>query len=367
MVQETEHDIRVPHTELLDLVTKIFAATGMSGHDAFLLADSLVVADLEGVHSHGILRVPEYVKKLTVDGVDPKGKPSVVKDAVAVMVIDGGNSMGQVGMTFAMDRVIERAAETGIAAAAVRGSNHSGAMSYYVRRAVAKDMIGIATTNALPTMAPIGGAERIVGINPLGLGVPAGNENPIIYDAAFGATAHGKIRIHAQKNLPVPAGWALDADGVPTTDALKAIDGLIQPVGGYKGIGMAMVMGMMSSFLSGASYGTELGDLHTGPVAGQDGHFVAALNISTFEDVGTFKLRMDKAISEQHETKLAKGADRIYVPGEIESEKLERYARTGIPLNPVALSEMAGSAKSLGIGIASYGWIPAQAHYQYYA
>lgn len=357
MVQETDSDIRVPQPELLEVVTAIFAATGMSDAEAGVLADSLVLADLEGVHSHGILRVPEYIKKLTVEGVDPTGTPRVVKDAVAIMVIDGGNSMGQIGMTFAMDRVIERAAETGIAAAAIRGSNHSGAMSYYVRRAIAKDMIGIATTNALPTMAPIGGAERVVGINPIGLGVPAGKEHPIIYDAAFGATAHGKIRVYAQKNLPIPGDWALDSDGMPTTDPVKAIDGLIQPVGGYKGIGMAMVMGMMSSMLSGAAYGTELGDLHRGPEAGQDGHFVAAINISAVEDISKFKERVDKAVRQQHETKLAPGVKQTFVPGEIESEKRKRYLASGIPLNEVGLRDMVTSAAALGVDISSYGWL----------
>ncbi len=357
MVQETESDVRVEQPELLELVTAVFAATGMSDADAALLADSLVLADLEGVHSHGILRVPEYVKKVTVDGVDPKGRPSVATDSVAIMVIDGGNNMGQIGMTFAMDCVIERATETGIAAAAVRGSNHSGAMSYYVRRAVAKDMIGIATTNALPTMAPIGGAERIVGINPIGLGVPTSDEHPIIYDAAFGATAHGKIRVHAQKDLPIPADWALDTNGVPTSDPVKAIDGLIQPVGGYKGIGMAMVMGVLSSMLSGAAYGTELGDLYRGPEAGKDGHFVAAINVAAFEDIGTFKRRTDSMIRQQHETRRAAGANRIFVPGEIESEKKERYLRNGIPLNPVGLQDLANTARSLGVDVSGYGWL----------
>jgi LDH2 family malate/lactate/ureidoglycolate dehydrogenase len=358
VVQETEADIRAPQPDLLALVTDVFAACGMSGDDASLLADSLVLADLEGVHSHGILRVPEYVKKLTVDGVNPAGRPRVIRDAGAAVVVDGGNSMGQIGMTFAMDRAIDRAATTGIAAAAVRGSNHSGAMSYYVRRAAARGMIGIATTNALPTMAPVGGAERIVGINPLGLGVPAGREHPIIYDAAFGATAHGKIRVYAQKRLPIPAGWALDVEGQPTTDAVKAIDGLIQPVGAYKGIGIAMVMGIMSSMLSGAAYGTELGDLYRGPEPGMDGHFVAAINVASFEDLDRFKARVDRAIQEIHETRKAPGVEQTYVPGEIESEKRERYLRTGIPLNEVSLRDLKDTAGKLEVSVASYRWLP---------
>lgn len=358
MVQETENDIRVPSTELLKFTTAVFTAAGMNGDDATLLADSLVLADLEGIHSHGALRVPEYVKKVTEDGVNPRGKPRIVKDVGAVMVVDGDNSMGQIGMTFAMDRVIERASELGIAAASVGGSNHSGAMSYYVRRAIAKDMIGIATTNALPTMAPIGGAERIVGINPLGLGVPAGDEHPIIYDAAFGATAHGKIRVYAQKGLPIPEGWAQDIDGNPTTDAVKAIDGLIQPVGDYKGVGIAMVMGVLSSMLSGAAYGTELGDLNCGPDAGRDGHFVAAINVGAFEKIDKFKNRVDAAVRETHQTKKAPGVERTYVPGEIESEKRERYLRLGIPLNEVGLRELRETAAKLGVDTSAISWFP---------
>lgn len=156
---------RVRSEVLLTLVDEVFARCGMHADDAAYLAASLVHADLRGVHSHGVLRVPEYVKKLTVAGVDPTGRPSVVRDVGACLVVDGGNSMGQIGTRFAMEAAIQRAKTTGIAAVAVRGSNHCGALADYVLQAVAEDMIGIVTTNALPTMAPWGGAERIVGIN----------------------------------------------------------------------------------------------------------------------------------------------------------------------------------------------------------
>src|SRR5581483_11305507 len=238
----------------------IFERCGMSRPDAGLLADSLVAADLRGVNSHGVLRVPEYVKKLREGGVDPRGRPSVARDAGACVVVDGGNAMGQVAADFAMKLAVERADAYGIAAVAVRGSNHCGAMAYYAMQALPRDIIGWATTNALPTMAPWGGAERLLGINPLGIAIPAGEERPIVYDAAFSGSAHGKVRVYAQKGLPIPAGWALDRDGNPTTDALAAIDGLLVPIGGFKGAGLAMVMGVFSSMLSGAAYGTELGD-----------------------------------------------------------------------------------------------------------
>jgi hypothetical protein len=159
----TDREERVAAPALRDLVGTMFGRCGMSGEDATLLADTLIVADLQGVHSHGVLRVPEYVRKLRAEGVDPRGRPRVVTDRGAALVVDGGNSMGQIGAAFAMRRAIERAGDTNVAVAAVRGSNHCGAMAYYAAMALPKDMVGLAATNALPTMAPWGGVDKILG------------------------------------------------------------------------------------------------------------------------------------------------------------------------------------------------------------
>ena len=221
-------------------------------------------------------------------------------------------------------------------------------------------MIGIATTNALPTMAPWGGAERLLGINPLGIGIPAGEEAPIVYDAAFSGSAHGKIRVYQQKGLPLPEGWALDSEGDPTTDPAAAIDGLLLPIGGFKGAGLAMIMGILSSMLSGAAYGTELGDMEHGPRAGQDGHFVAAIRVGAFEDVRRFKARVDTAIREIHACALAPGFDRIYAPGEKEALTRVAYARDGIPLNDVTLADIRRTAAARGITTDGYDWLTAK-------
>jgi LDH2 family malate/lactate/ureidoglycolate dehydrogenase len=293
--------------------------------------------------------VPEYVKKLTVGGVNPRGRPSIARDSGACLVVDGGNSMGQIGARFAMEAAIERAASIGMAAAAIRGSNHGGAMAYFATLALPHDMIGLATTNALPTMAPWGGAERLLGINPLAIAIPADQELPIVYDAAFSGSAHGKIRVYQQKGLTLPEGWALDREGRPTTDPAAAIDGLLLPIGGFKGAGLAMIMGVLSSMLSGAAYGTELGDMETGPKAGQDGHFVAAIRISAFEDVNRFKSRVDRAIQQIHASRLAPGFDRIYASGEKEFLTEQDYRKNGIPLNAVTLRDLQRTARDLGI------------------
>jgi LDH2 family malate/lactate/ureidoglycolate dehydrogenase len=348
---------RVGSFELRELCAAAFQRCGMLARDAALLADSLVHADLGGVHSHGVLRVPEYVLKMTQGGVDPRGLPSVARDSGAALVVDGGNSMGVIGATFAMDRAIDRAKTTGIAAAAVRGSNHCGALGFFACRASAHDQIGFVTTNALPTMAPFGGSSRVLGINPLAVAIPASEEPPIVYDAAFSASSHGKIRVYQQKGWPLPDGWALGPDGRPTTDPLAAIEGLLQPIGGFKGTGLAMVMGILSSMLSGASYGTELGDMHRGPRAGADGHFLMAIDVAAFEDVGVFKRRVDAAIREVRECPRAPGVERLYSPGEREHLNRAAYSRDGIPLNVETLADLAGAAASLGLNVSGLDWL----------
>lgn len=343
-------ETRVDAAQLRQCVTTIFARCGMGEADAALLGDTLVESDLRGVYSHGVLRVPEYVRKLTVAGVDPRGRPRVTRDGGACIVVDGGNSMGQIGAQFAMQHAIERAASTGLAAVAIGGSNHCGGLAYFAQQALPHAMIGIATTNALPTMAYWGSAERLLGINPVAVAIPASEELPIVYDAAFSASAHGKIRILMQKGLPLPEGWAMDREGRPTTDAAVAFAaGLLAPIGGFKGTGLAMIAGIFAAMLSGARYGAELGSLEEGPIPGGDGHFVAALRIDAFTDSTEFKTRVDRAIREARGSRLAPGFDRIYLPGEREFITREESLRDGIPLNAVTLADLRRAAADLGV------------------
>jgi LDH2 family malate/lactate/ureidoglycolate dehydrogenase len=345
----SDQERRVGADQLRALVTEIWRRCGVAAGDAALLADTLVAADLRGVHSHGVLRVPEYAAKLQGGGVDPKGRPRVAADNGATLVVDGGNSMGQIGATFAMRQAIERARKHNIAAAAVRGSNHCGAMAYFAMQALREDMIGIATTNALPTMAPWGGVERVVGINPLAVAVPAGEETPLVLDAAFSGSSHGKIRVYHQKAAAIPPNWAFDQQGRPTTDPAVAIEGLLQPIGEFKGVGLALIMGILSSLLSGAAYGTETGNLRDGPKPGCDGHFFLALRIAAFEDPGRFKSRVDGIIRELRCSRRAEGVERLYAPGELEAETEQRYLREGIPLNAATLVDINEVAHRLGL------------------
>jgi LDH2 family malate/lactate/ureidoglycolate dehydrogenase len=348
-----EHERRFPHEALHRIVHAIFEGCGMTHADAETVADQLVKADLRGIHSHGVMRVPLYVGKLSGGGVDPRGRPRVTKDAAAAMVVDGGNGMGQIAGVFAMRAAIERARAAGIAAAAVGNSNHCGAMEYYVRMAIDADMIGIATTNALPTMAPWGGIDKLVGLNPIGIGIPAGEEPPLVLDFAFGATAHGRMQVYKQKGIPIPEGWAFDREGRPTTDIHEALTGLVQPIGAYKGIGLAMAAGILSTLLSGAGYGTESGNMVDGAIPGRDGQFYLALDIAAFEEVATFKARMDRIIREYRSTRLAPGFTRVFVPGEMEAELERRQRREGVPLNEATVQGIRDAAARLGVDAAA--------------
>lgn len=346
----TETDRRIQAETLRKAVATIFAACGMRAHDAAMLAESLVHADLRGVHSHGVIRVPDYVHKLTKGGVDPTARPEIVSRKAGAIVIDGNNSMGQIGASLAMDQAIDAARDCAVALAALRGSNHCGALDWYTLRAAAAGMIGIVGSNALPTMAPVGGRDKIVGMNPISIAVPGGTEPPLVLDLTFGATAHGKIRVYHQKGLSIPNGWAFDASGEPTVDAAKALDGLIQPAGGHKGIALAMMIGIISTLLSGASYGTGLGNMVDGPTAGRDGQFFIAVDVAAFRPLPEFVRDVDAIVTEIHGSARREPDTPLLVPGEMERQFEARYGADGIILPARTLDDI--RAAGLGLGIA---------------
>jgi LDH2 family malate/lactate/ureidoglycolate dehydrogenase len=346
---DAEKERRIMPLELEAAVAAIFRACGMGEGDAVLLAHSLTVADQRGIHSHGTLRVPEYVAKFKTGGVDPRGRPSIASSDGAAVIVDANNSMGQIAADFAMRAAIDTARTTHVAIAAVRNSNHCGAMDNWAAMALQHNMIGIAATNALPTMAPWGGIDKIVGINPLAVAIPARSEAPVILDIAFGATAHGKIRVYHQKGHSIPDGWAFDAEGTPTTDAAAAMEGLIQPIGGHKGVGLGIVIGMLSTLLSGASYGTELGNMVDGPKPGKDGHIFAAINVAAFQPIDVFKDRVDAISRQIQSSRRRSGVDRLYLPGLPEADFERRYATEGIPLNNETIAGIQAAADRVGI------------------
>ena len=344
-----DQERRVDVDALERFVGQLFRAVGMDDANAKLMAKILVETDLRGAYSHGCALAAGYLDRMAKGQINPRGRPRVLRHRGSTLVVDADNQIGHIAVDMAMRATIDRAHDTGIAAAAIGGSNHCGAMAHYAMLALPHDMIGLATTNGLPTMAFWGGLDRILSINPVGIAIPAGRERPFILDTSFGAAARGKIVIHQQTGRQLPEGWAFDSEGNPTTDPVAALQGLIQPSGAYKGTSLAFVMGILSALLSGAAYGTELGDFVDGAKAGQDGQFVLAISIGAFEDADRFKERMDGLIRQVHESRPAPGFDRVTLPGERAAELEIAYRRDGVPLTEGTRRALADIAGRLGV------------------
>lgn len=342
-------EIRVDPVSLASLVEELFTAAGCRRSDARLLSTTIVGADLRGVPSHGCMLVPHYIDRLLTGQISPKGRPRIVSQSPAAIVVDAHNAMGHVAVAYAMERALEKAALTGATVFVVRNSNHCGALASYAAMALARDMLGIVATHSVPTMAWWGGTDRIVGLNPIAVAIPAGKHPPIVLDTTFGAAARGKIVIHGKKRIPIPEHWATDREGRPTTDPAVALRGLIQPIGGHKGAALALVVGVLTAVLSGSAYGTELGDVETGVNPGRDSQFGLAIAIEKFTSVSSFKRRIDRIIDEIHSSTPAPGFTRLVVPGELAAEReLEARAR-GVPLASSVAEALQSLALRLGV------------------
>ncbi len=325
----------------------------LSQEHAELLADALIQADLREVHSHGVIRLPGYIKGYQVGGVNPHPSIKVVKDSGATAVMDGDDGMGLIVGYPAMSLAIDKAASYGVGTVTVRKSNHCGMMAYWSMMALKHDMIGFATTNGAPCVAPWGGVTLSYGNNPISYAIPAGREWPLVLDIAMSVVAMGKIRLAALRNEPIPPGWAMGRDGEPTTDAQVAMDGSLMPIGGHKGYGMALVNEVLCGVLSGGLFGTDIRTAYAGggtEVLGEC-HFFLALDIGHFMPVAEFKERVDRLIRMMKSSQLARWQNKIYIPGEIEFETQRLRIKEGIPYPKGVVSPLKKLAQDLHIAI----------------
>jgi LDH2 family malate/lactate/ureidoglycolate dehydrogenase len=333
------------------LVGAMLQAVGVPEEDAGIVARALVGADVRGMNSHGILRLPVYIRRLQQGGYQPHGTGVAIAETAGTLLLDGQNGLGIPLTLRAMKRAIAKARGNGIAAVGVRGSNHNGEGAFHVLPAIAAGMIGIATTNGSPIMPPFGGTTKFSGPLPITVGVPAGEERPILLDAALGMSSRGKILYHAEKGLPVPDGWLVDKDGNPTNDASWiSRGGWILPIGAHKGAGLIIVCEILAGLLTGALFGSELKNLYDDLDQPQgNGHLVIAIDIAAFVDLAGFKERMDAFIRIQKETPLAPGFEEILMPGEIEFRKEEKHRREGVPIERKVVDEVLAVAQGLGL------------------
>jgi LDH2 family malate/lactate/ureidoglycolate dehydrogenase len=312
--------------------------------DAQIVADCLVGADLRGVDSHGVVRLPVYAKRIQAKVV--KARPAIKVEArfAAVALVHGDNGLGPVVGACAMDEAIRLAEHSGIGYVGVRGSNHFGTAFFYVERAIQKKFIGCAISNAPPNMAPFGGRERFLGTNPMAVGIPAGKDRPLIFDASSSVVARGKIIVAAHRNLPIPEGWAIDPAGQPTTDARAALAGAVLPFGGPKGSAISFIIDILSGVLTGAAFALHLNTLENLKAEQNLGHLFAAFRTDLFLPQGDFDARMDEALAMLKTSAPALGVGRVLAPGELELDTEARHRRLGLPL----AEEVVGQLVAIG-------------------
>jgi len=299
-------------------------------------------ADLRGVDTHGIFRLPHYCRRIRAGGINLRPHVHPVRENAVTALVDGDNGMGHVVMTAATKLAIQKASENGLAWVGVFSSNHSGAGAVYSTMPLAHDMIGIYMTVANANhMAPWGGVELILGTNPISVAIPAGEEPPIALDIATTVSSYGKIKLAAQKGESIPVGWMVDRKGQPLTDPRRSEEGFLLPIGGYKGYGLNVIIGMLAGVLNGAFFGRDVVDFNKDlRTPSNSGHMIFAMRVDNFRPVDDFKREMDRSIREIRNSEQMEGVDRIWLPGEIEFYKIRERRKHGIPIAPAVVQQL---------------------------
>ena len=333
-------------------VGQIFEAAGMTRADADFTAETLMVADARGVYSHGCLRVPLYLLRIDEKCVDPAARPSILKERGAAAVVDGRNAAGQVVSKLAMDKAIELSTKYGISCVTARNSNHNGAVAYYSMMALPHNMIGITTSiGGGNLMSPFGAADRRIGNNPMSIAFPACHRDDIVLDMAQSVVAKGKIMMAKKVNSTIPPEWALDASGMPTTDPFKATEGFLRTMGDYKGSGLSIAIGMLSSMLADAAIGPTLKDVYEDFTPLNIGHTFLAINIDHFMDASEFKTNTDAQFDFIKNAKKAGGVEEIFLPGEMEARNYRRQMKDGITMPSEVILELVTASERFGTPI----------------
>jgi L-2-hydroxycarboxylate dehydrogenase (NAD+) len=328
---------------------------GLPGHDAMTVAALMAEADLQGSDGHGVSRLPQYARRIKAGGFNVHPDISVVREHASTALLNGDNGMGHLVMKRAAEIAIEKARSTGIAWVNAQFSNHAGPASLYATMPLAHDMIGlyfaVGNANHLP---PWGGLDMLLSTNPIAVAVPAGEEKPIVLDMATTVAAYGKVKTKALRGETMPEGWMIDRAGKPLTDPKRADEGMLLPLGGmeagYKGYGLAMIIGLLAGTLGGAAMGRDVIDFnHDDDSVTNTGQAIAAINIAAFGDVAVFKAAVDRLVRDFRGSERMPGVERIFVPGERSQQTRATRTRDGIPIAPALMRGLDQLADELGM------------------
>ena len=342
---------KVSVERLRGFIAAAFVALGMPEQDAGQVAALMAEADLQGSDGHGVIRLPQYARRIIAGGINLKPDIRITRERAGMALLDGDNGMGHLVMKKAAAIAVDKARNTGIAWVGSQFSNHAGPASLYARMALPNDMIGlyfaVGNANHLP---PWGGLDMLLSTNPIAVAIPAGSESPVVLDMATTVAAYGKVKARAQRGEMMPEGWMMDREGRPLLDPKRADEGFLLPIGGYKGYGLSLVVGILAGTLNGAAMGREVIDFnHDDSSVTNTGQAVCMIDLSAWEDVAQFKARIDGLVRDLRESRRMPGVDRIWLPGEQSAQKRELHAREGIPLTAALIDALDKLAGELGI------------------
>ncbi len=329
-----------------NLVKGILTSAGFSESEADTIGKVIAHSDFTGVYSHGLSRLTRYLRQIKVGVLNPAPEFEKVLDSDAVLVYDGDNGSGIVSVNKAYDEALEKARQFGIAFATGRHNANIGCGSYYGWRAAEDDVIAIVGCNTYAFTSPYGGADRLIGTNPIIMAVPTENEYPMVLDMSTTCVAMGKIQAFEREGKPIPAEWAKDYNGNPTTNPAEAFS--LSPISGHKGYGLAVMVDVLSTMLSGAAYGTDIG-LFSKLQKENTGFFVIIIDPSKFMPIEQFKQSADRYIRMMKDSRRAEGVDEIFMPGEIEYKKFKENMQTGLSFSEALEKELTELSVELGV------------------
>jgi LDH2 family malate/lactate/ureidoglycolate dehydrogenase len=334
---------------LLDFTAAVLRAEGVPEADAHLLADTLVTAELWGHASHGMLRLPWYVARLRTGSMERVTRVDTVRDTGALVVLDGNHGIGQVITEQAITIGVERARAHGVSAVGVRNSGHFGTAAYFTRRAADAGCVAMLCTNASPAMAPWGGRHKSIGTNPWSIAAPAGRHGTVVIDLANTAVARGKVYLAAERGTAIPAGWAADADGNPTTDPRAAIEGLILPMAGPKGYVISFLFDVLAGVLTGSAFGVAVAGPYQPDSRSGVGHLLLAIDVAAIADPAEYAARVESLVEQTKSAETAPWADEILVPGELEDRNRAELTAIGITLTATTWESLAVLGRETGV------------------
>jgi len=342
---------RVPALAVTSLIRDSFIATGLPEADATRCAELMTEADLTGADGHGVFRLPQYVRRLKAGGFNKRPKIAVTRSGAATALVDGDNGMGHLVMARAADEAVALAREAGVGWVGVRRSNHAGPAALYAEMPTRHSMIGLygAVANA-NHMAIWGGAELLLGTNPLAIAVPSGR-GALVLDMATSIVAYGTVKKYALRGLAMPPGWFVNPQtGASITDPNKSGEGLLLPMGEYKGSGLALMIGLIGGVLNGAAFGRDVVDFNADDSSETNtGHFMVALDVARFAPIAAFTAEVDRHIRGLRQSKRLPGVDAIRLPGDRRAQCRDERLRQGVPVAPALLAQLDNLAAELNI------------------